>query len=374
MKTNTEILIVGGGLSGLAAAWQLSRANMDVILVDSRDRIGGRVLTSDGCDLGPSWIWPGQPLVASALDRLDIPFFEQHGQGQSVYQDATGRVQVIDEPSSMSGSLRISGGVGKLATEMRNQIESSRIRLRHSVDAILKQGDSIHIHCQTPKGPQIFEAQKIAIAIPPRLAAEIDYSPALPLPTIQKLQATPTWMAGHAKFFAVYDSPFWRNNGLCGTAVSRKGPMAEIHDATPSAENQFVLFEFVGLNPAKRASMGEARITEQTIQQFVELFGDKAGSPKSTHYQDWSLEEFTAAASDRVPQTRHPQYGLQLDVGADWQGKLSFTASETSFVNGGLIEGALEAAQAFVRECTKSPNAEGSDSTPHAASMGWDWF
>ena len=37
-----------------------SRANMDVILVDSRDRIGGRVLTSDGCDLGPSWIGLGQ--------------------------------------------------------------------------------------------------------------------------------------------------------------------------------------------------------------------------------------------------------------------------------------------------------------------------
>ena len=72
-------------------------------------------------------------------------------------------------------------------------------------------------------------------------------------------------MAGHAKFFAVYDSPFWRNNGLCGTAVSRKGPMAEIHDATPAAENQFVLFGFVGLNPAKRASMGEARITDSSL-------------------------------------------------------------------------------------------------------------
>ena len=34
-------------------------------------------------------------------------------------------------------------------------------------------------------------------------------------------------MAPHAKFFAIYNQPFWRASGLSGTAQSMVGPMVE---------------------------------------------------------------------------------------------------------------------------------------------------
>ncbi len=38
-------------------------------------------------------------------------------------------------------------------------------------------------------------------------------------------------MAGHAKVVALYERPFWREQGLSGDAISHCGTLAEIHDA-----------------------------------------------------------------------------------------------------------------------------------------------
>jgi monoamine oxidase len=47
----TEILIIGAGAAGLAAAAKLSKAGRSVAVVEARDRIGGRMLTPyEPCD------------------------------------------------------------------------------------------------------------------------------------------------------------------------------------------------------------------------------------------------------------------------------------------------------------------------------------
>lgn len=218
-------------------------------------------------------------------------------------------------------------------------------------------------------------ATQIAIALPPRLAAGLAFGPALPAATQQTLTSTPTWMAGHAKFFAVYDRPFWREQGLCGTAISRRGPLAEIHDASPNAGDRFALFGFAGLDAQTRSSMGQTEFVKQAMAQFVAIFGEQAGRPVAVHLQDWSAEAFTAGAADRRPQTRHPQYGLDLQLGSAWPGKLAFISTETSFSNGGLIEGALESGLRYARRIAGLENSlmDGS-ATPHNASMDWDWL
>ena len=46
----TDILIIGGGLSGLIATWQLQYAGKNASVMEARTRFGGRILTTRGDD------------------------------------------------------------------------------------------------------------------------------------------------------------------------------------------------------------------------------------------------------------------------------------------------------------------------------------
>lgn len=72
-RTNSRIAIIGAGLAGLSAARDLKQRGADVIIVEARDRIGGRIWTSRAwpdmpMDMGASWIHgvKGNPLTALA--------------------------------------------------------------------------------------------------------------------------------------------------------------------------------------------------------------------------------------------------------------------------------------------------------------------
>jgi monoamine oxidase len=55
-----RVLVVGAGVSGLAAAAELKARDFDVVVVEARERIGGRVWTAklqdQPVDLGAPWI------------------------------------------------------------------------------------------------------------------------------------------------------------------------------------------------------------------------------------------------------------------------------------------------------------------------------
>ena len=98
--------------------------------------------------------------------------------------------------------------------------------------------------------------------------------------------------------------------------------------------------------------LGCTEFVKQATQQLTALFGEQAKNPRAVYFQDWSNEVFTASAGDQKPQAHHPRYGLSLQLGNDWEGRLEFIASETTFGNGGLIEGALESGLGYSRRVT----------------------
>jgi monoamine oxidase len=352
---------------------------VDVRLVEARERLGGRVLTIQddhrNCDLGASWFWEGQPIIANLLEHFGLGYFEQYSTGAVLVEQADGTITKSPMQSPMQGSRRIEGGTSALVNAIVKEIPAEKYLTNHIVTGLSLVGDEIHVSLKTPTGEAKYQTKRVGLAIPLRLVHELDFSPGLPASTKQMLASTPTWMAGHAKFFAVYDTPFWREKGLCGTAISRRGPLAEIQDGSPDRGNLYSLFGFVGLTPEQRAVMGREQLIHLATAQLGAIFGEQALYPKDTYVQDWSAEDFTASTADRQPQTRQPYYAFSASVGQDWQDRLSLIVSETASANAGLLEGALSAGLTFAKEIANTGMSPLEDRDhEHKASMDWDWL
>ena len=84
-----EVVVVGAGYSGLAAARHLARAGVDTLVVDARHRVGGRSFTEvtpSGytVDRGGQWIGPTQDHLAGLAAELGVATFPTFTEGQGV--------------------------------------------------------------------------------------------------------------------------------------------------------------------------------------------------------------------------------------------------------------------------------------------------
>lgn len=89
--TRPSAIVIGGGFAGIAAARALHDASFQVVLLESRDRIGGRVCTNYSfgfpVDMGASWlhgVCEENPL-APLIGRLGLPLYRTSGDNSVLY-------------------------------------------------------------------------------------------------------------------------------------------------------------------------------------------------------------------------------------------------------------------------------------------------
>lgn len=340
----TQTLIIGAGLSGLALAARLNAVGHDFLLVEARSRTGGRILTEQfgagAFDLGPTWFWPGQPRIAALMASFGLKETEQHYAGELSFEDASGHVQRGKGFASMQGSFRVQGGMAALTDGLMARLPATRVMLSTQIAALSQSADGIT--ATTQSGQQI-DARRVVLALPPRIAGSITYAPDLPASAHTAMDGIATWMAGQAKVVVTYDRPFWREAGLSGDAMSQRGPLAEVHDASPAQGGPYALFGFLGIPP--QARQDHDHLWSAVLQQLTRLFGPQAGQPTQRYIKDWAFDPFTATAADQKPLYAHPTYGLPAALDGLWDGRLIFGGTEVAAQFGGYLEGAIEAAE-----------------------------
>ncbi|MGH7608158.1 MAG: protoporphyrinogen/coproporphyrinogen oxidase, partial [Gemmatimonadales bacterium] len=146
--TGPRVVVVGAGIAGLAAAWELARAGVPTTVVDSERRAGGMILTErrDGfvVEGGPdSWLArePEIPALATELGVADR-IVEQTARGSWLWTGNALRPIEEGRAAALLGiqadAEDLGGGFASFAAGMGELIDALRQRL----------GDTLH----TPLG------------------------------------------------------------------------------------------------------------------------------------------------------------------------------------------------------------------------------
>lgn len=90
-EISADVCVVGAGYSGLTAAWRLHQGGRRVVVLEARDRVGGRVWSEargDGSwiDHGGAWLGPGQDRLYALAAEMGVPTFRQHVAGDTILE------------------------------------------------------------------------------------------------------------------------------------------------------------------------------------------------------------------------------------------------------------------------------------------------
>jgi len=181
-------------------------------------------------------------------------------------------------------------------------------------------------------------ARRAILAVPPVLISRISFEP--PLPRRQQQLHQHLSMGFVIKVHAVYDAPFWRADGLSGTAFSPYELVHEAYDNTNFGDDRGTLVGFVADEDADAVfdlSPEERRL--RILTSLSHYYGEQALSPVVYYESDWGSEEWTrgayAASFDMGGLAR---YGAELRTPV---GPISFSCSDMAGKGYQHVDGAI---------------------------------
>lgn len=389
MWGEADVVIIGAGIAGLVAARELTKNGKDVIVVEARDRVGGRLLNhpiGDGkvVEVGGQWIGPTQDRIEALVAELKIDTFNTYTDGEVAYRIGEHRSRVDGFPLLPDETFNdFASAIGHLesmaqtldpaapwqadrafdwdGTTLRTFIEdaakdpearallelisgavftasSSELSLLHVLFYIRSAGNLSPLLTDVERGAQERRivggtqricqaladelgqrvvlsapvrtvrqaseratieadgleatASDVIVAVPPAVCDRIAFDPPLPA---QRAQLQRRVAAGSViKVNAIYDTPFWRDEGLSGQIIDTEGPITIGFDNSPPDGSPGVLMGFLEADIARRlvcAPPDECR--DAALESFATHFGPKAKQPVYYVEGRWDEEEWT---------------------------------------------------------------------------------
>ena len=233
---------------------------------------------------------------------------------------------------------RFVGGSGLIVERLQEALGPRRVILRSPVRQIRNGERGVSVISDRIN----LRVKRVIVAIPPVLAGRIDYSPDLPPERDALSQRLPQGTLG--KVAAVYDRPFWRDDGLTGAALHLPGPVNAIFDDSPPDGSPGVLFGFVG-GDAHRGffpkSPDERRAA--ALRTFTDCFGAEAAQPRDYFETNWSAERWSRGGPVGIAGP-----GVYTALGPALRrpvGRIHWAGTETATYWNGYMDGAVRSGE-----------------------------
>ena len=187
-------------------------------------------------------------------------------------------------------STRFVGGPQQMSHGLAGKLHEP-VRLSSPV-LLIERGRTCTVH--TAAG-LVHRARQVIVTVPKSVTAAIRFEPSLPPAFAQYLQRQPSGSA--VKIQAVYDTPFWRDQGLSGSVVSDTGPIEIVYDNSPRDGTPGVLVGFAEGNQGRALfGLSDGQRRAAVLASLARYFGPRAATP--THYVDmvWAKEQYSGGA------------------------------------------------------------------------------
>lgn len=346
-----DICIVGAGLTGLLMAYRLEQAGKKVIIVESRNRIGGRIFTDvrEGqtpVEMGATWFSRQHDQLQALLKELKVGIFEQVIGRQAVYEATSmSPFYMATLPENQEPSYRVQGGTMQIIQALADKLVYTKIYLESQVKTIKDNQSLLELSIEDKLGLRKIEASQVVSTLPPNLLVNtVSFEPQLSKDFIAVAKKTHTWMGESIKIALRFKEPFWRKTGSSGTIFSNVGPVTEMYDHSDYKDEHYALMGF--LNGSYHSVSKEER-KAIVLNQLEKYYGKIVF--ESTEYIEtvWTHEKSTYKAYDSnvVP---HQFQGHPIYQQALYKGKLLLAGTETSSQYSGYMEGAVRSGEYVV--------------------------
>ena len=359
-----DVIVVGAGLSGLVAAYELVRAGHDVRVVEASNKIGGRAQTlrepfDDGliAEAGPARIPPDHDLTLGYIDHFGIetsPFYTQEGE-YLIVSDQENRRRETPESFLRGGRdawLKIPVGTDALPIAFADAL-GDRVRTGSPVSRVVRDETGV-VATYGIGDAQKLRGKHLICTVPLPVIDKIVFDPVLSEAKRAAFEATS--YVDVTRVYVQYAQRSWESDGLNGWGVVFEEGYEFWHPTWNQEGPRGILMSYLFGGLANEvAAMDPGDIVSGFIDRFDDLFpGSREVAEHGTHFA-WEHQPWigSAFASGRPPFSAHPEL-------ASPEGPIHFAGEHASDYRGwmqGAFQSGLRAAKEIDATVTEERRA-----------------
>lgn len=353
-----RVAIIGAGISGLVAGYELTRAGHDVRVFEARSRLGGRVLTirapfADGhlAEAGAARIRPSHDLTLNYARHFDLElvrFYPDSGAFLRVAGDTRTALSADAFLASRSDYLKIRGGSDRLPGAFASAL-GDRIETDAAVARVEQRRDGVRLH---GAGGWSHGADRVLCTAPLPVLARIEFSPALSEEKTRAARGGFDYRPA-TRVFVRFRSRFWSQEGYNGWAET-DWPEELWHPTWDRPGPEGVLLTYVrGELALALDALGEDERMRRVLEHWEGIFPGAADHASSGVSHAWAEDPWARGAWAAPTAEQDAELGSHV---ARQEGRVHFAGEHASAWRG-WMQGALSSGLRAAREIHRAPVA-----------------